>query len=107
MTFGIHSWESKGWVEGDPIPGRRGDKSHQVLNDLLSDGVHFTGKGYKIWYEILRQTIRETYPELKSENLPMILPHIVDIDNSDLPASLWQDVKAQELGIDGETKPEM
>lgn len=89
--------ESKGWAAGDPIPGKRGDKSTQALDDLLSDGVHFTGNGYRIWYDLLLQTIRDRYPELRTEKLPTTLPHIFDVDNSDLPASLWQDVKAEKL----------
>jgi lysophospholipase L1-like esterase len=89
--------ESKGWVKGGPIPGKRRDKSGETLDDLLSDGVHFTGKGYKLWYDLLLQTIRDRYPELRTENLPTTLPHIFDVNNSDLPGSLWQDVKAEKL----------
>ncbi|PMD62140.1 SGNH hydrolase [Hyaloscypha bicolor E] len=99
--------ESKGWIEGDPIPGKRGDKSGQTLDDLLSDGVHFTGKGYKLWYNLLFQTIRDRYPELGTEKLSTILPHIFDVDNSDLPASLWQDVKEEKLKVGTEIKSEL
>jgi isoamyl acetate esterase len=99
--------ESKGWIEGDPIPGKWGDKSGQTLDDLLSDGVHFTGKGYKLWYNLLLQTIRDRYPELGTEKLSTILPHIFDVDNSDLPASLWQDVKEEKLKVGTETKSEL
>jgi len=67
--------KSKGWMEGEPIPGERGDHCGH-FDDLLSDGVHFTGKGYKIWYDLLLQTIRDFYPELVTENLPTTLPHI-------------------------------
>lgn len=99
--------ESTGWVDGDPIPGKRGDKSGRTLDDLLSDGVHFTGKGYKLWFDLLLQTIRERYPELRTEKLSTTLPHIFDVDNSDLPASLWQDVKAERLEVGTEIKPEL
>ncbi|KIM95182.1 hypothetical protein OIDMADRAFT_134370 [Oidiodendron maius Zn] len=88
--------ESKGLKEGDPIPGKLGETTNQNLDDLLTDGVHFSGKGYRIWYDLLRETIRKEYPELRTENLATILPHISDVDNSDLPASLWRDVKVAE-----------
>jgi lysophospholipase L1-like esterase len=99
--------ESKGWKEGDPIPGKQGDQADQTLDDLLSDGVHFTGKGYKIWYDLLLRTMRDEFPRLRTENLPTILPHIFDIDNSNLPASLWQDVKPKELETSAEVEPEL
>jgi lysophospholipase L1-like esterase len=88
--------ESKCLKEGDPIPGKLGEKTDQSLDDLLTDGIHFTGKAYKIWYDLLCETIRKEHPELRTENLPTILPHISDVDNSDLPASLWREVKVPE-----------
>ena len=66
------------------------ERDGEYLRDLLTDGVHFTGKAYKIMYEMLLRTIREEYPALRTENLPTILPHILDIDHTDLPASLWR-----------------
>lgn len=88
--------EAKGWKEGDPIPGKLGDQTDKNLDDLLTDGIHFSGKGYRVWYDSLREAIRRELPALRTENLPTVLPHIFDIDNSDLPASLWQDVKVAE-----------
>ena len=88
--------ESKGWKEGDAIPGKLGEKTDQNLDDLLTDGIHFSGKAYKIWYDLLRETIRKEHPDLRTENLATILPHFSDVDNSDLPASLWKDVKVAE-----------
>jgi isoamyl acetate esterase len=86
--------ESTGWKDGEPtIPGQLDDKSGRSLDDLLTDGVHFSGKGYRIWYELLLETIRSKYPELRTENLPTTLPHIFDVDSSDLPATLWQKVE--------------
>lgn len=84
--------KATGWVEGKPLPGEEGDKNEQALHDLLSDGVHFGGKGYRIWFDVLLRTIRDEFPELRTENLPTTLPHICQIDNSNLPASLWQDL---------------
>ncbi|OAP63165.1 hypothetical protein AYL99_02392 [Fonsecaea erecta] len=96
--------DAAGWMEGQPIPGRREcvgglqlNSSSQALATsgplaelLASDGVHFTAKGYRIWYNLLLQTVRDQWPELRSENLKTIFPHIFDIDSTDLPSSLWQ-----------------
>ncbi|OZJ02052.1 hypothetical protein BZG36_05371, partial [Bifiguratus adelaidae] len=87
--------ESKGWKEGQPIIGKTGEATDQNLRDLLTDGVHFSGKAYRLWYDFLLRTIRDKYPELRMENLPTVLPHIFDIDNSNLPDSLWQEVKVK------------
>ncbi|KAJ5812309.1 GDSL-like lipase/Acylhydrolase family domain-containing protein [Penicillium riverlandense] len=63
------------------------------LTDLLApDGVHFSGQGYHIYYKLLLRTIRESFPPLRPENLPTVLPHIFDIDETDLPESLWRPV---------------
>ncbi|GMM36432.1 isoamyl acetate-hydrolyzing esterase [Saccharomycopsis crataegensis] len=42
--------------------------------DLLTDGIHFTGKGYQLMTDGLMKAIKENYPELLPEALPMILP---------------------------------
>jgi lysophospholipase L1-like esterase len=99
--------ESIGWVEGNPVPGKRGDKSGEKLDNLLSDGVHFTGSGYRIWYDLVLQTIRDRYPELRTEQLPTTLPHISDVDISDLPNSLWQDVKVENPEVSSDVKLEL
>ncbi|KAL1968069.1 hypothetical protein VTN77DRAFT_2199 [Rasamsonia byssochlamydoides] len=96
---------SEGWEEGAPIPGKKPSKGESEfdgntntndkendLRDLLTDGAHFSGKACRVWFDLLRQTIREAFPELRTENLPTVLPHIFDIDPKDLPGSLWQDV---------------
>ncbi|KAJ5610290.1 GDSL-like lipase/Acylhydrolase family domain-containing protein [Penicillium lagena] len=63
------------------------------LTDLLApDGVHFSGQGYHIYYKLLLRTIRESFPSLRTEDLPTVLPHIYDIDEADLPESLWRPV---------------
>ncbi|KIW97694.1 uncharacterized protein Z519_01278 [Cladophialophora bantiana CBS 173.52] len=113
VTF-VDLWQafmdSAGWTEEQPIPGQKirvagGECDGAVQSSypsralatsgalaglLASDGVHFTAKGYRIWYDLLRHTIREQWPALRSENLKTIFPHILDIDTNNLPASLWQ-----------------
>jgi lysophospholipase L1-like esterase len=84
--------EFRGPGEGDAVPARL-EQTNENLDYLLSDGVHFSGKGYRIWYDLLLDAIRRGFPELRTENLPTILPHIFDLDNADLPATLWKDVK--------------
>lgn len=78
---------------GEEDAPSRLEQTNENLDQLLSDGVHFSGKGYRIWYDLLLDTIRREFPELRTENLPTILPHFYDVDRSDLPATLWQDVK--------------
>lgn len=95
--------KAKNLPEEDVLSG----KADGNLKDLLSDGVHFTGKGYKIWYDLLLQTIRDKFPDLRTENLPTTLPHIYDVDNANLPASLWQDVQPKGAEMATETKPEL
>lgn len=41
---------------------------------LLVDGLHFSGKGYEIFFQQLMKTIEEFYPELAPENIPTKLP---------------------------------
>lgn len=85
--------DATGWANGDPIPGQGNSQPNKALSRLLTDGVHLTGNGYKIWYTELLRIISETFPELRPEQLPTVLPHIFDVDRSNLPATLWQDVK--------------
>ncbi|GLI73194.1 isoamyl acetate-hydrolyzing esterase [Penicillium ochrochloron] len=63
---------------------------HEQPSKLFTDGVHLNGLGYKAWYGLLLQTIRDRYPALRSENMPCVLPGIFDIDNNNLPETLWQ-----------------
>lgn len=68
------------------------DQTRNLFNLLAPDGVHFAGQGYRIWYELLLRMIRESFPPLRTENLPTVLPHIFDVDWEDLPESLWRAV---------------
>lgn len=85
---------STGWKKGQPVPGEQGKGGGAGLKPLLTDGVHFSADGYRIWYRELLVTIRERFPELRTEALPTVLPHIFDVDRDNLPATLWQEVKA-------------
>lgn len=47
--------------------------------DLFRDGLHFSGKGYEIFYNELLKSIRIHYPELAPECIPTRLPGWRDV----------------------------
>ncbi|CCH46841.1 Isoamyl acetate-hydrolyzing esterase 1 [Wickerhamomyces ciferrii] len=51
-------------------------------HDLLLDGVHYTGEGYRLLFDELLRLIKEWYPEYHPENLPYILPYWRDLATS-------------------------
>lgn len=51
--------------------------------NLLLDGVHYTGEGYRILFEELMKVIREWYPQYHPENLDYILQYWRDVKPSD------------------------
>lgn len=59
------------------------------LQELLTDGVHFTGKAYEILYNEVVGAIAQHYPELKPENLKEKLAYFDQIDNNDLRRSIF------------------
>lgn len=81
--------ERIGWNETESVPGTRA-KGSKRLTALLTDGVHFSGDGYGIWYRQILVVISQNFPELEAEGLPIVLPHIYNIDRTNLPQSLWQ-----------------
>jgi lysophospholipase L1-like esterase len=85
-----------GWKTGQPVPGKQESGGGDGLGSLLTDGVHLSGYGYRIWYQELVKTIREKFPELRSEALPTVLPHIYDVDRNNLPDTLWQEVQVKQ-----------
>lgn len=48
-------------------------------SQLLSDGIHYSGKGYEVMARVFDDAVRKTYPELLPENLDLVLP-------------LWRDI---------------
>ncbi|KAL2221598.1 GDSL Lipase/Acylhydrolase family protein [Thermoascus aurantiacus ATCC 26904] len=66
--------KAAGWQEGQPLPGSKDIPNNEVLESLLSDGLHFTPEGYKIMYTEVMKVIRATWPDQAPENLPMIFP---------------------------------
>lgn len=48
--------------------------------DLLCDGIHFSGHGYYVFYKELVRTIERAYPELSPTEVPYTLPNWRDVD---------------------------
>ncbi|ODQ81944.1 hypothetical protein BABINDRAFT_33431 [Babjeviella inositovora NRRL Y-12698] len=64
------------WQEFDAYEKANGEGS---FSDLLTDGIHFTGKGYLLMFDEVMKVIRETYPELYPDNIPLRLPDWKDV----------------------------
>lgn len=63
------------------------------LENLLSDGVHFNGNGYKILYDELMKKIEENFPDLSLENFPRRLQEYKLIDRDNIEASVFENEK--------------
>ncbi|SCU98121.1 LAFA_0G15742g1_1 [Lachancea sp. 'fantastica'] len=50
--------------------------------ELLLDGVHYTGKGYEVFYHELLKAIRSAYPEFAPENVTYRLPNWRDVEEN-------------------------
>ncbi|CCD23813.1 isoamyl acetate-hydrolyzing esterase NDAI_0C01520 [Naumovozyma dairenensis CBS 421] len=57
------------------------EKGGDDWRELLTDGLHFSGKGYEIFFDELMQVIKDKFPQYSPENLPSDYPY-------------WKDVKA-------------
>lgn len=60
---------------------------------LLHDGVHFSSEGYKVLFQEVESVIREWYPELLGNELPLRLNRYAFLDNEDLPQVIFKDHK--------------
>ena len=58
--------------------------------DLLIDGVHFTGEGYKIMYAEVLDSIRSKYPEWAPESVPYRLPYWRDFELQQFESKLGE-----------------
>ncbi|KAK9464684.1 SGNH hydrolase-type esterase domain-containing protein [Lipomyces arxii] len=73
-----------GWKEGDTIYGLLEESEENPLKAYLNDGLHFAGPGYKVEFNEIVKAIKENYPELDPDNIPMKLPlwdQITSIDD--------------------------
>jgi lysophospholipase L1-like esterase len=65
--------------------GKECNFDKQVLDLLLSDGLHFSYEGNKLFGEGIFEFILKTWPEMEPENLDMFPQHWSTIDNAKLP----------------------
>jgi len=65
-----------GWAPGQqgPLIGSRAAPRNPVLDELLSDGLHFTPAGYRLVFDELVNLIVRGLPDHRPENLPQIFP---------------------------------
>lgn len=61
------------------------------LSSLLGDGLHFSGAGYRVFYDKLVDTIHAHFPHLAPDKLDMIFPDHSDLDmkNSERDLTAW------------------
>lgn len=62
----------------------------KALDHFLSDGLHFTSAGNRIFGRKLFEFIVETWPELQPESLKMIPRHWSTVENDKLPDCLFE-----------------
>lgn len=63
------------WIEtSNSQKAKSGDYS-----ELLSDGIHFSGTGYKILYDGLIRLIKENFEHLSPEYMPYRFPHYTEL----------------------------
>ncbi|GEQ71030.1 hypothetical protein JCM33374_g4711 [Metschnikowia sp. JCM 33374] len=60
------------------------------LEDLLADGIHYTPRGYEVFYDALVETIVANYPELMPSSLKMNLPYYRDVDYDNVEKSIME-----------------
>ncbi|PNS17464.1 GDSL esterase/lipase [Sphaceloma murrayae] len=63
------SWDGK-----TDLPGSKALDINENLRELLNDGLHFTGRAYKVMYEQFMKVIAEELPHLRPEKIRMVFP---------------------------------
>ncbi|CCK68851.1 isoamyl acetate-hydrolyzing esterase KNAG_0B04160 [Huiozyma naganishii CBS 8797] len=82
--FKLYAESLVDWTQRENIPlvnlykAFSEQKKHKC-EDLLADGLHLSGDGYRIYYDELCRVIDEFYPELSASNLPYKLPYWRDV----------------------------
>ncbi|KAL1964988.1 hypothetical protein VTN77DRAFT_6188 [Rasamsonia byssochlamydoides] len=66
--------KAAGWQEGQPLAGSKDIPRNDILEGLFTDGLHFSGEGYKIMFDEVMKVIQATWPDQVPERLPMIFP---------------------------------
>jgi len=63
---------------------RAAGQNERALNGYLLDGVHLNARGYEFAYNVINESIRQSYPEIYHDNLDhYVIPRHdeVDLDN--------------------------
>lgn len=68
------------------------DEQFESLSKYLTDGIHYTGAGYKLVFDELLRIIGEWYPQYHPDNMTRIMPNIMDIDPEDIGNTLFKGV---------------
>lgn len=71
------------------LTGNSNDDEYIDLSKLIYDGIHLSGEGYRVLYDELIKIIKQEFPDMIAENLPMNLPYWMDIDPNNLTKSLF------------------
>ncbi|KAK4898579.1 hypothetical protein LTR27_003751 [Elasticomyces elasticus] len=58
----------------EPLPGSIEAPTNPTLQSFLTDGLHFSGEGYKVLYTELMQLIGREWPDAMPNNRPLRLP---------------------------------
>lgn len=82
-----------GWKPGDPLTGSKSLTRNLRLGELIPDGLHFSGEGNRLCFQLVFEKIKEAYPELNPEKMEMKIPAW---DADDVFAKIKQ--AAEELG---------
>jgi len=67
-----------GWKEGGPLYGSRQVKKNAWLAERLYDGLHLDGQAYEMLFKEVMAAVREKFPQLLPENVPMVYPSCLD-----------------------------
>ncbi|KAK7206299.1 SGNH hydrolase-type esterase domain-containing protein [Myxozyma melibiosi] len=76
--------EAVGWKEGDPLYGLEELSAENPLTEYFVDGLHYNAKSYKIEYDGVMNAIKQAYPELLPENVPLRLPEWASLTSPDV-----------------------
>lgn len=64
------------------------NEDYPNLLDLITDGIHYTARAYEIVYKLIKTTIKDYYPELQSDALPLMFAESPDIDPNDIEGTI-------------------
>ena len=60
--------------EGGPLLGSNEAGDSQALRTMLSDGLHFTGQGYRVFWEVVKKEVGKAWESEPWDNPHWIWP---------------------------------